>query len=362
MQITYQFRLYPTPEQVEKMNRTLELLRRLYNAAKEQREIAYKQFGQAVFYSMQQSELPVLKTEFPSYKEIHSQVIQDCLRRLDDAFLRFFRREAGYPRFKSRDKYLSFTYPQHGTIKKTFAEEGYIYLSKIGHVKMNAHRNFDRAKVTQINVKRYADKWMTNIQVKVEETETVSRPEKVVGIDLGLSSFATLSNETIINTPRYLRKAEKRLKRYQRRHSRKQKASSNREKSRQKVAKAYQQVARQRRDFLHKQSSLIVRDHDLIAVEQLKIKNMLRNRRLAKSIFDAGWSQFITYLSYKAKRQGKRFVKVPAHGTSQICLCGADVPKTLSVRIHECLTCGIIQDRDLVSAKVILQRAMSLIA
>jgi len=362
MQITYQFRLYPTKEQEEKMNRTLLLLQQLYNAAKEQREFAYKQFGESIFYSHQQNELPLLKKELPEYKEVHSQVLQDCLRRVDDAFQRFFRKEAGYPHFKARDRYNSFTYPQPDAVKKTFSKEGYVYLPKIGFVEMNIHRPFIQTNVTQINVKRYADHWVANITVEEENTEIRPCIEKAVGIDVGLKSFAALSDETIIENPRYLRKAEKRLAKYQRRLSRKQKGSKNRGKAKHKVAKAHQKVARQRKDFLHKQSYKIVHNHDLIAVEQLKVKNMIRNHRLSKSIADAGWSQFLTYLSYKAARQGKRFVKVPARGTSQTCLCGAEVPKTLADRIHECPACGLVQDRDIVSAKVILQRALEPVA
>ncbi|TMV46997.1 IS200/IS605 family element transposase accessory protein TnpB [Paenibacillus mesophilus] len=360
MQMTFQFRLDPTPEQEQLMNRTLELCRKLYNRAKEQRETAYKQEGKTITYAMQQKELPAFKKEFPEYKNVHSQVLQDGLQRLDDAYQRFFRGEAGYPRYKSADRYISFTYPQPGAVEKTFAKPGYVYLSKIGVVKMKAHRPFDPANVTQINVKRYVDSWMVNISVKVSDAEAAQTAESAVGIDVGLNTFAALSDETKVDNPRYLRKAEKRLKRKQQLLSRKQPASRNRKKAKLKVAKAHRKVARQRKDFLHKQSYRIVRDHDLIAVEELKVRNMVRNRRLAKSISDAGWRRFITYLCYKAKRQGKRFAQVPAHGTSQTCLCGAPVPKTLSIRIHECESCGLIQDRDIVSAKVILQRALDI--
>ncbi|MCD9021364.1 RNA-guided endonuclease InsQ/TnpB family protein [Cohnella silvisoli] len=362
MQITFQFRLYPTPEQEQQMNRTLDLCRELYNKAKEQRETAYNQEGKTITYAMQQNGLPAFKKEFPAYKEVHSQVLQDCLQRLDDAYQRFFRGEAGYPHYKSADRYVSFTYPQPGAVQKTFAKEGTVYLPKIGVVKMNVHRPFDRVSVTQINVKRYGDRWMINISVKVPDTEAMQAVESAVGIDVGLNAFAALSDETKVDNPRYLRKAEKRLRRAQRRLSRKQRGSRNRQKAKRKVAKTHQKVARQRKDFLHKQSYHIVQGHDLIVVEQLKVKNMVRNRRLAKSISDAGWRKFITYLSYKAERHGKRFVQVPAHGTSQTCLCGADVPKTLAVRVHECKRCGLIQDRDVVSAKIILQRALKISA
>lgn len=362
VQLTFQFRLYPTSEQEQHMIRTLDLCRKLYNKAKEQRETAYNQDGKTITYAMQQKELPVLKKMCPEYKEVHSQVLQDCLRRLDDAYQRFFRGESGYPHYKSSDRYLSFTYPQPKAVQKTFAKQGYVNLSKIGLVKMRAHRPFNRANVTQINVKRYANQWMCNISVKAPDMEAGQSAETAVGIDVGLSSFAALSDETKVENPRYLRKAEKQLKRVQRQLSRKQSGSSNLQKAKRRVANVHQKVARQRKDFLHKQSYHIVRDYDLIAVEQLNVRNMVRNRRLAKSISDAGWRRFIAYLSYKAQRHGKRFVQVPAHGTSQTCLCGAEVKKTLSIRIHHCEVCGLIQDRDVVSAKIILQHALKIAA
>jgi putative transposase len=359
MQITYQFRLYPTREQEQRMFRTLTLCRQLYNTALEQREIAYKQQGKSIFYTRQQGELPVLKKELPEYKEVHSQVLQDCLQRLDHAFERFFQKEAGYPRYKSRDHYTSFTYTQPKAVKKTFAQEKQVYLSKIGLVKMKVHRAFDPLKVTQINVKYQTGQWFANISVEIPVIEPIVSTEKGIGMDVGLRTFAALSDETLIENPRYLRKAEKRLAAYQRRLSRKQKGSKNRQKAKRKVAKKHRHVARQRKDFLHKHSYHLVQGHDLIAVEALQVKNMVKNNRLAKSISDAGWSRFVTLIEYKAKKQGKRLVKVPAHGTSQTCVCGATVSKDLSIRLHVCSSCGLTMNRDIVSAKVILQRALS---
>ncbi|QTH40017.1 transposase [Cohnella sp. LGH] len=195
------------------MNRTLDLCRKLYNRAKEQRDTAYQQEGKTVSYTMQQNALPAFKKEFPEYKEVHSQVLQDCLRRLDVAYQRFFRGEAGFPHYKSMDRNTSFTYPQPGAVSQTFANDGFVYLSKIGFVRMKAHRPFDQANVTQINVKRYVDGWTANISVKIATAEANKAVETAVGIDVGLRTFAALSNETKVDNPRYLRKAEKRLKR-----------------------------------------------------------------------------------------------------------------------------------------------------
>ncbi|CAA7601381.1 Transposase IS605, OrfB, C-terminal [Acididesulfobacillus acetoxydans] len=158
------------------------------------------------------------------------------------------------------------------------------------------------------------------------------------------------------------RKTEKKLANVERKLSRKKKGSHNRGKAKAKVAKVHAKIANQRRDFLHKASAQIVKNHDVIIMENLTIKNMIRNHKLAKSIQDAGWGKFGDYIEYKSLRQGKRHVLVDPKGTSQTCLCGAHVPKDLSVRLHECPVCGLEMDRDLVSAKLILERGLSAMA
>jgi len=178
-----------------------------------------------------------------------------------------------------------------------------------------------------------------------------------IGIDVGLLTFAALSDGTKIDNPKYFCKSEKKLARLQRRLSRKKKGSNNRGRAKAKVTRLHDKITNQRKDFLHKTSYGIVKKYDFIAVEDLSIKNMVKNRHLSKSIADAGWGKFVDYLEYKCLKYGKTFVKVPPGGTSQVCVCGAHVPKDLSVRVHKCPECGLVADRDVVSAMVILQRA-----
>ena len=358
MIIVHRFHIEPTKEQEQKLFQTLTLCRQLYNAALEQREICYYQRGRSPSCTSQKNKLPALKKVLPEYARVNAQVLQDCLQRLDDAFRRFFDGLAGYPHYKDRDHYRSFTYPQADK-QDHFKKPGYIYLPKIGYVKMKAHFEFDSAKVSRINVKYHNGKWYVNLTSEIQEAEAVEIVQIVqkVGIDVGILTFAALSDGTKIDNPRYFRKSEKKLARLQRRLSRKKTGSNNREKAKVKVTRLHDKIANQRKDFLHKASCGIVQKYDLIAVEDLSIKNMINNRHLSKSIADAGWGKFVSYLEYKCLKYGKKFIKVPPGGTSQTCICGAHVPKDLGIRMHECPVCGLHADRDVVSAMVILQRA-----
>jgi len=185
-------------------------------------------------------------------------------------------------------------------------------------------------------------------------------PGPAVGLDVGLEKFAALSDGSVIENPRYLRKTEKRLKHAHRALSRKQKASRNRKKARLKVARLHAKIRSQRRDFLHKASRRLVNTYSMVAVEDLAVRNMVKNHHLAKSISDAGWSEFLTMLCYKAEEAGSRVVKVNPSGTSQECSrCGTTVAKDLSVRLHKCPHCGLVVDRDVNAARNILARAIA---
>ncbi len=318
--------------------------------------------GKGLTYNQQQNALPTFVKQNPEYKQVHSQILQDVLRRLDSAYQHFFAKEAGYPRFKNRDHYTSFTYPQVDKVKKTFSRLGYVYLSKMGFVKMEIHREFPAQEVSRVNVKYHGGKWYANLTVEVPDVASIEVPDKAVGIDVGLAHFAVFSDETYIDNPKYFRKMEKRLSKTQHRLSRKKKGSHNRGKAKAKVTKVHAKIANQRRDFLHQSSARIVKNYDIIVMEDLEIRNMARNHRLAKSIHDAGWGQFRNYVRYKCERTGKLFIRVDPKGTSQTCLCGEHVPKDLSIRVHECPACGLVMDRDLVSAKLILERGLKTIA
>ncbi len=354
MQITYSFRLYPTTEQENTLLIWLELCRKLYNIALEERQTSWKTEQKSIGYTTQQNKLPAFRKENPEYKALHSQVLQDVLRRVDAAYKNFFDKRAGYPRFKGTGRYLSITYPQVDKVRGTFSRlaNGYTYLPKIGFVKIRIHREFDLSSAGRINVKLRNNQWYANITCEIPETDPFPplKP-KSVGLDVGLNTFVATSEGALIDNPKHLRKKEKYLKRVQRQLSRRQKGSRNRHKTKKKLSKTHLKVANQRKDFLHKISNALVKQNDIIIAEDLLIKNMVRNSRLSKSIHDAGWGKLITYIEYKAKKNGKNFIKVPPNGTSQTCICGADVPKDLSVRVHTCPKCGYTDNRTLFQPK-----------
>ena len=234
-----------------------------------------------------------------------------------------------------------------------------VYIKNIGHIKIKAHRNFDPTRVKTINIKYHAGKWYINLSVEIEEEKekTVIR-EKAIGIDKGINSIAATSDGELYSNPRWLQKSEKKLKKAQRQLSRKKKGSKNREKQKKRLAKLHEKVANQRRDYLHKISYNIVKHNDIICVEDLQVKNMMKNHKLAKSIANAGWGMLDAFLEYKAEKEGKIFIKVNPAYTSQRCSgCGRIVEKDLSVRVHKC-ECGLEIDRDVNAAINVLYEGL----
>jgi len=308
--------------------------------------------------------LKIIKEFLPDYKQIHSQVLQDVLKRADKAFQNFFRRlkageKPGYPRYKGRGWYDSFTYPQFGfSLSDNRKGNQRLKLSKIGNIKVKLHRTV-KGKIKTCTIKRELDKWYVCFSCKVEP-EILPKTNKNVGVDVGIEKFAALSDGTLIYNPKFFRKSEAKLKHEQRKLSRKKKGSNSRKKQRHKLAKIHQKVKNQRKDFLHKESRKLVENYDIIVFEDLQIKNMVKNHHLAKSISDASWAKFIEYVSYKAESAGKKVVFVNPRNTSQICSgCGKIVKKSLSVRIHRCLYCGLEIDRDVNAAIIILRLGTS---
>ncbi|WAH36813.1 RNA-guided endonuclease InsQ/TnpB family protein [Alicyclobacillus dauci] len=355
------FRLEPTKEQEQKLFRTFYLCRKLYNHALEERIIIYRENGVSIRYTDQQNRLPVWKQSQPEYKEVHSQVLQNVLQRLDQAFINFFEKRTRFPRFKNKFRYRSITYPQARL--GYFHKDGYVSLPKIGLVRMIAHQPFDPTAVKIINVKFHDGKWYANLTYATESVPLITNTNNAVGIDLGLLSLIATSDGDFFANPKWLQKSEKRLKRKQRQLSRKKKGSNNREKAKHHLQAIHDHVANQRKDHLHKVSRSLVNRYDLICMEDLLVKGMMKNHRLAKSIANAGWGRLATYIEYKAKFVGKRVVKVPPHYTSQLCSggCGTIVKKDLSVRIHKCPKCGLEIDRDTNAAINILRRGLEIL-
>jgi putative transposase len=351
MRKTFKYKLKPTPEQERRLEGVLWACRALYNTALEQRQIAYQRRGVTLSAYEQSRELPDIRATLSDYAAISAQVLQDVLARLDRAFQEFFRRvregqTPGYPRFQGRNRYNSLTYKQVGEHGGARLDNGLLVLSKIGRVAVRWSRPIEGTPKTA-TISREADGWYACISCADVPMQPLESSGQETGIDVGLESFATLADGTMIHNPRCYRRAEHRLKAAQRKVARRKKGSNRRRKAVKLLTKAHQTVKRQRRDFQHKTARQLVRDHDVIYLEDLHVANMVRNKHLAKSISDAGWNAFRTILAFKAAYAGKRVVAVPPAYTSQSCSgCGVVVQKGLSVRWHSCPECGTSLHRD----------------
>ncbi len=371
--LTYKFRAYPSALLEYKMENWLYILHNLYNHALEERKKAWKEEKKSITYSNQQNALPKLKEKDPSLKLVHSQVLQDCLRRVDNAFQKFFRKEVKYPKKKKLSKYSSFTFPQVWMkqkgrlvevikLEKKSGRFAYLHLPKLGKLKIRLHREINWTKARTVTVKREpSGKWYVCVTVEIELDEVLREAqEKTVGIDLGVKNLATTSEGEFIEHPKFLQRLEKRLKREQKKLSRKEKGSNNWEKQRKRVAKIHEKMRNARRDFLHKLSRHLVNNYDHISFEDLDIKGLVQSSNLAKLILDAGWRALITFVTYKAVMAGARVVRVDPSYTTQDCsVCGFRVPKTLAERLHECPECGAIMDRDYNASVNILQKGLA---
>lgn len=395
----FRYRLYPTVETEKKLLWTLTRCRELYNAALSERKDAYQQFlrieviegsertvgvlmvaGKTInplsFYS-QKRDLVEIKEARPEYRDIASHVLQDVLHRLDKAFAAFFRRikdgqTPGYPRFKGRNRYTSFMYPDGAGWK---LEGNVLHLSKIGKAKMRLHRPLDGT-IKTVTIKREGDHWYVIFACEVAEKATLPVSYEDVGIDLGVTHLATLSNGEMIEHPRNSRKAEKVLAARQKAVARKKRGSHRRARAGKMVGASHRKVARQRRDFLHKASRLVVNRYQVIVFEDLSIANLTKKPKpkkgenegdylpngaatkggLNKSILDAGWGMFVAMCSCKAEEAGRTLLKVNPQFTSQICSqCRQVRKKDLSERWHSC-DCGAELDRDVNAAINILER------
>src|SRR5215831_16687809 len=318
---TYQYKLKPTAEQERELDRTLMLCRHIYNAAIGERQEAWRMRRVSVTYYHQKAELPGIKEAVPEYGEVNAQVLQDVVLRVDRAFQAFFQRiregqTPGYPRFHGRDHYNSFTYPQVGEHGGARVDNGFLALSKIGRIAVRWSRPLEGTPKT-VTVSREADGWYVAISCDDVPVQPLPPTGQETGIDLGIESFATLSNGTRIFNPGWYRKAERALKTAQRRVSRRKKGSHRRRKAVALLAKANQKVRRQRRDFHHKTALQLVREYDVIYHETLQPANMVKNHHLAKSITDAGWGAFLTSLTDKAACAGRRIAGVNPAYTSQ---------------------------------------------
>ncbi len=309
-----------------------------------------------------QATLPKLKQERPELEQVHSKVLQMVLHQLYSnlralAELKKNGRKVGRLRFKGYGWFKSFTYNQSGfRIVEGHGKRRELWMSKIGAVPIELHRELD-GETKQVHIKRErSGKWFACFSVEVEEVPKIERAAKLVGIDLGIEHYIADTDGKFVKHPHNIIKSERRLKWEQRRLSRKQKDSKNRAKQRIRLARAHERVRNQRLDFLHKLSRHYVNNYDLIAVEDLDVKELIEMAHNGKNRADAAWTTFLHMLTYKAERAGRWAVKVEPRGTTDRCSrCGEVVEKPLWVRMHRCPRCGLELDRDLNAARNILR-------
>ncbi len=358
----FKYRLYPTKPQRRDLEKVLSLCRQLYNAALQERRDAYRKAQKSISAHEQMGYLPQIRTELPGYKLVHSQVLQDVIKRVDRAFQGFFRRvkegqRAGYPRFKGKGRYDSFTFPQAGTTGVKLQEGGKrVLLYGIGSVKLKLHRPLE-GRIKTATVKREGDDWYIIFVCEVDP-KPLPPNDNQVGIDLGTNPYFLVTSEgEMVEAPRYYQKTQEKLAKIQRELSRKKRGSNRYKKAREQLAKLHRKIANQRKDFHHKLARKLVNRYGTIVHEDLNINGLSRSP-LAKGLLDAGWAQFLQILAYKAAEAGRRVIKVDPKYTSQDCpVCGHREKRPLWVREFTCPSCGALLHRDVAAAVNILAKA-----
>lgn len=357
MRKSYKYRLYPSKKQVDDLQLQLDEGCRLYNAALQERRDAYRLNRISLNYYTQANQLKDIRAN-GDLALANFSCCQDILRRVDKTFKAFFRRvkagqKAGFPRFRSIRRFDTITFPSYGNgIRLTDK----LRIQGVGLVKIKLHREII-GKIKTVTIKREGSKWFACFSVETA-AEELPKTGQSVGIDVGIESFATLSDGTQIDNWKYYQSSQKKLRVAQRRVARRRKGSNRRRKAVAALRSIHQKIFNRRNDFQHKLSTDLIRQYDLIAVEKLNILGMSKGI-LSKQIHDASWSSFFQKLKYKAECAGKTLIEVDPRGTSQRCTCGETVKKDLSVRWHHCLKCGLSNHRDIVSAQNILSLGLS---
>jgi putative transposase len=377
-----QYRLRPTTYQVTQIDKWLDMLRFQYNYRLAERFNWYEQNRSPINACPLICHLPVLKDKpdyysqkkdltntkrlFPLYKEIYSQVLQDCIKRVNLTFERWLKgdsngKKSGKPRFKGKGRYRSFTYPQ---VKPEWFKGKSINLPFIGEIKLINHYPIpDGFEIKTACISKKADGYYITLSLEDKTVpqfiSTVEPTDKnTLGIDVGLNDFLVDSEGNTVPIPKYYRRAEKKLKKLQRSLSKKKKGSQRRLKATNKLAKQHKKVTDRRKDFHHKTANHLLSKYDVIAYENLNIKGLCKTR-LSKSIYDAGWGTFLSILKNKAENAGLKTIGVNPSGTSQECSnCGTVVKKDLSQRWHCCPVCGLMLPRDWNAAINIKNRAV----
>lgn len=359
----YKFRLYPNKEQTVLIQKTFGCCRFVFNHFLAERKELYEKTGKSPSKYEQMKELSPMKKDLEWLKEVDSHALRRSAEQVDDAFQNFFRgikqgQKVGYPKFKSKkDNYKSYKSDESIHVFKNS-----IQLPKLGKVKCKVSREVKGRILSATVSQNPSGKYFVALCCTDVENEQLPKTGSAIGLDMGIKSFAVDSNGVEYPNHKYLAKSEKKLKRLQRELSRKSRGSKNRDKARVKLARAYEHVTNQRTDTLQKLSTKLIRENDIICIEDLAVENMVKNHKLAKSISDVSWGEFRRELEYKAEWYGKEVVKIDRfYPSSQICsVCGEQWTgtKDLKVRQWTCPNCGAELDRDVNAAKNILAEGL----